>query len=116
MGKTVRARRGRKLPTVLSVREVKLLLNAVDPEYTLMAKLLYGSGLRLMELLRLRVKDVDLDTYLITVRRGKGDKDRTTLLPESLVNDIQLHLKKSKGYIMKRILQTVMEKHHCLMH
>ena len=92
IAQTVRARRGRKLPTVLSVSEVQLLLAAVEPEYKLMVKLLYGSGLLLMELVRLRVKDIDFDAGLITVRGGKGDKDRTTLLPESLREELRAHL------------------------
>lgn len=94
IAKSVRARRGRKLPTVLSISEVQALLEAVDPEYRLMVKLLYGSGLRLMELLRLRVKDLDFDAGLVTVRSGKGDKDRTTLLPASLRDDLMAHLAK----------------------
>ncbi len=92
MAKTVRARRGRRLPTVLSVAEVKKLLNAVEPRYNLMVKLLYGSGLRLSELIRLRIKDVDLDSGLVTVRGGKGDKDRTTLLPESLKEELRTQI------------------------
>ncbi len=67
MAQTVRAKRGRRLPTVLSVREVQALLEALEPEYKLMVKLLYGSGLRLMELLRLRVKEVDFEAALTTV-------------------------------------------------
>ncbi len=98
MEQTVRAKRGRKLPTVLSVAEVQALLNAVEPEYKLMVKLLYGSGLRLMELLRLRVKDIDFDAGLITVRGGKGDKDRTTLLPESLREELRVHLAKVREW------------------
>jgi len=98
MGKAVRAKRGRKLPTVLSVSEVQMLLDAVEPEYKLMAKLLYGSGLRLMELLRLRVKDIDFDAGLITVRSGKGDKDRTTLLPECLRGELRTHLAKVREW------------------
>jgi len=98
MEQTVRAKRGRKLPTVLSVSEVQALLDAVEPEYKLMVKLLYGSGLRLMELLRLRVKDLDFDAGLITVRSGKGDKDRTTLLPESLREELHTHLKKVREW------------------
>jgi len=91
---TVRAKRGRKLPTVLSVAEVQALLEAVEPKYLLMVRLLYGSGLRLMELLRLRVKDVEFDAGLIIVRSGKGDKDRTTLLPVSLQEALQAQLRK----------------------
>lgn len=58
----------------------------MDGTYQLMAKLLYGSGLRLMECLRLRVKDIDLDQRMIVVRDGKGEKDRVTMLPESLID------------------------------
>lgn len=92
MSKTVRAKRGRKLPTVLSVAEVQRLLAAVAPQYQLMVKLLYGSGLRLMELMRLRVKDLDFDANLVVVRSGKGDKDRTTLLPTTLHDELRGHL------------------------
>ena len=92
MAQTVRAKRGRKLPTVLSVAEVQALLAAVEPGHQLMVKLLYGGGLRLMELLRLRVKDVDFDAGLVFVRSGKGDKDRTTLLPMSLHEELRSHL------------------------
>jgi integron integrase len=98
MGQTVRAKRGRRLPTVLSVSEVQALLEAVEPDYKLMVKLLYGSGLRLMELLRLRVKDVDFDAGMITVRGGKGDTDRTTLLPESLREELRAHLAKVRKW------------------
>jgi integron integrase len=98
MAQTVRAKRGRKLPTVLSISEVQALLDAVEPEYKLMVKLLYGSGLRLMELLRLRVKDLDFEAGLIMVRSGKGDKDRTTLLPESLCEELHAHLAKVREW------------------
>ncbi|SHF28992.1 integron integrase [Desulfacinum infernum DSM 9756] len=98
MGQTLRARRGRRLPTVLSVSEAQTLLEAVEPDYRLMVKLLYGSGLRLMELLRLRVKDIDFDGELITVRGGKGDKDRTTLLPESVREELRAHLAKVRKW------------------
>lgn len=98
MSRTIRAKRGRRLPTVLSASEVRALIEAVEPDYKLMVKLLYGSGLRLMELLRLRVKDIDFDAGLITVRGGKGDKDRTTLLPESLREELQIHLEKVREW------------------
>ncbi len=98
IAKTVRAKRGRKLPTVLSVAEVQALLAAVEPEHALMTRLLYGSGLRMMELLRLRVKDVDFDAGLITVRSGKGDKDRTTLLPVSLHDALRAQLRKVREW------------------
>jgi len=98
MAQTVRAKRGRKLPIVLSVGEVEALLAAVEPEYQVMVKLLYGAGLRLMELLRLRVKDLDFDGGLVIVRSGKGDKDRTTLLPVSLHGDLHSHLGKVRQW------------------
>ena len=98
MAQTVRARRGRKLPTVMSVPEVQALLAAVELEYALMVKLLYGAGLRLNELLRLRVKDLDFDAGLVMVRSGKGDKDRTTLLPMSLHAELRVHLVKVRQW------------------
>jgi integron integrase len=87
-----RATRPRRLPVVLSQAELKSLLAAVAPEFQLPVRLLYGSGLRLTELLRLRVKDVDLDRRQIAVRGGKGDKDRMTMVPESLVELLRAHL------------------------
>jgi integron integrase len=98
IAQTVRAKRGRKLPAVLSAQEVQSLLAALEPEYQLMVKLLYGSGLRLMELLQLRVKDVDFDGGLILVRSGKGDKDRATLLPRTLRDELQTHLAKVRQW------------------
>ncbi|MBI2570041.1 MAG: phage integrase N-terminal SAM-like domain-containing protein [Candidatus Schekmanbacteria bacterium] len=83
MARTVRAKRGRRLPTVFSLAEVKALLAAVKSEYQLMVRFPYGTVLRLMDLLRLRVKDLDFDAGLVVVRGGKGDRDRTTLLPAS---------------------------------
>lgn len=79
----VRARRPKRLPVVLARDEVRQLLLALDGVHRLMAELMYGSGLRLMECCRLRVKDLDCGRGLITVREGKGDRDRTTLLPGS---------------------------------
>jgi integron integrase len=98
MAQTVRAKRGPKLPTVLSVAEVQRLLAAVEPDYALMVNLLYGSGLRLGELVRLRVKDLDFDAGLVVVRSGKGDKDRTTLLPASLHGELRTHLEKVRQW------------------
>ena len=92
MENTIRAKRPRRLPTVLSTNEVQRLIQAVDEVYQLPVKLLYGSGLRIMEVLQLRVKDLDFDTGLIMVRSGKGNKDRTTLLPESIVHELKAHL------------------------
>jgi integron integrase len=73
-----------RLPVILEVKEVMRVLDKIDGKYGLMARIQYGGGLRLMELVRLRVKDVDEGRGIITVRGGKGDKDRTTVLPEKL--------------------------------
>ena len=89
---TVRAKRGQKLPVVFSVEEVKRLLACLNGKDLLIVGLLYGSGLRLMELARLRVKDVDMDLKTLTVRSGKGDKDRTTILPAAVKNQLKNHL------------------------
>jgi integron integrase len=85
-----------KLPVVFNVDELKRLFTVIDPKYKLMASLLYGSGLRLMECIRLRVKDVDLKYKQITVRCGKGNKDRITPLADKLIPDLQIQLDKVK--------------------
>ena len=89
----VRARRPKRLPSVLSRDEVSDLMGCLSPTYHLLAKLLYGSGLRLSEGLSLRIKDIDFDLREITVRDGKGRKDRVTVLPESLIDALALHLR-----------------------
>lgn len=88
----VRARRPHRLPTVLSRDEVHHILNNLTGTHQLTARLLYGSGLRLMECLRLRVKDVDFELLQVTVRDGKWSKDRFTMLPESLLPSLSDHL------------------------
>ncbi|MDF7827073.1 phage integrase N-terminal SAM-like domain-containing protein, partial [Pontiellaceae bacterium B12227] len=93
----VRARRGRKLPVVLSAGEVKRLLDEVEGTKRLMLALTYGAGLRVSETIRLRVKDLDFENDLLFVRSGKGDKDRATLLPEQLVDQLKEHLQQVKG-------------------
>jgi len=92
----VRAKRPKRLPTILTKEEVHRVLDAMSGAYLLMAKLLYGSGLRLMECLRLRVKDIDFEQNQIFVREGKGMKDRVTVLPDSLKAPLQQHLKQVK--------------------
>lgn len=77
----VRARRGRRLPVVLSTTETAALLQAMQGRSWLMAALTYGGGLRLRECCELRLKDIDFDQGLLLLRSGKGDKDRSTLLP-----------------------------------
>jgi len=79
----VRARRTRKLPVVLSREEVGSLLGAMSGTSRLVAAILYGGGLRLLEALRLRIKDIDFGARLLLVREGKGAKDRRTMLPDS---------------------------------
>lgn len=88
----IRAHRKKRLPVVLSTEEVKLLLGGLTGVHALMGKLLYGCGLRQMELLRLRVKDIDFDMQQIVVRGGKGDKDRLTTLPASTALPLREHL------------------------
>ena len=94
MDKNVRAKRGQKLPVVLSVDEVRALIVCTDEEHQLAVKLIYGGGLRVMDLCRLRVKDIDFDQNLLIIRDGKGAKDRATLLAESAKAELRKHLKK----------------------
>ena len=96
LGEIPRATRPSKLPVVLSKKEVSRVLGRMSGEYRLMADLLYGSGLRLMECLRLRVKDLDFGYLQVTVREGKGAKDRVTMLPVSLVPALRDHLEQVK--------------------
>lgn len=92
----VRARKPKRLPTVLTPEEVQAVLRHLTSIHLLMAQLLYGSGLRLMECLRLRVKDLDFAQQII-VRDGKGQKDRVTVLPEMLVKPLRQHLQHVKA-------------------
>jgi len=89
----VRARMPQRVPVVLPRREVQALVAELDGQFHLIAQLLYGSGLRLMEALRLRVKDVDFEYSQIVVRDGKGQKDRVTILPDGVVAPLRLHLR-----------------------
>jgi integron integrase len=95
----VRAKKPLRLPVVLSKDEVRRLLEAIPGRKRLIASLLYGSGLRLNECLALRVKDVDLGRGEITVRNGKGGKDRRTMLPRSLVPVLREHLDALKAWL-----------------
>ena len=91
------SRRGPRMPTVLSRQECRRLFEAMAGTPRLMGELMYGSGLRVMELLRLRVKDVDLARLQVIVRAGKGDKDRVTMLPASLVERLRAHRDRLRG-------------------
>jgi integron integrase len=105
----VRAKRPRRLPTVLSRREVDALLGHLDDsEASLVVRLLYGTGMRLMEGVRLRVGDVDFDRRQITVHMGKGGKDRVTVLPKALVEPLQQQLEaRRKRYELERAAHEV---------
>ena len=96
LGNLVRAKRPGRLPTVLTREEVSALLAHLSGTHHLMASLLYGAGLRLMECLRLRVKDLDFAYHQITVREGKGAQDRVTMLPRLVEEPLQHHLTKVK--------------------
>jgi integron integrase len=88
----VAAKMPRRLPTVLTRDEVRAVLGLMSGDHRLMAQLLYGSGLRLMECLRLRVKDLDFAQHQLTIRDGKGMHDRVTMLPDALTAPLQVHL------------------------
>ena len=96
LGHVIRARKPIHLPVVLTRDEVKALLAQLAGDKRLMASLMYGAGLRLMECLRLRVQDIDFASNEIMVRDGKGAKDRITMLPESLKQPLSDHLKNVK--------------------
>jgi integrase len=84
----VRAKQRRRLPVVLTEREVRQVLEGLSGVHRLMAMLIYGCGLRLQECLNLRIKDIDFERNMVIVRSGKGDKDRRTVFPESLKDDL----------------------------
>ena len=92
----IRAKRPHRLPVVFTKEEVKQILIQLEGVHWLMGQLLYGSGLRVMECLRLRVKDVDFSYRQIVVRNGKGQKDRVTMLPGIICEDLQRHLTKTR--------------------
>ncbi len=93
----VHAQKPQHLPVVLTREEVRLILANMTGIHQLMAKLLYGTGMRLMECVRLRVKDIDFARREILIRDGKGEKDRVTMLPESLIAPLQEHLQQVKA-------------------
>jgi len=97
LGEVIRARKPARLPVVMTREEVKTVLANLSDDKRLMASLMYGTGLRLMECLRLRVQDVDFSNNEILIRNGKGAKDRITMLPEALKAPLQSHLRKVKA-------------------
>jgi integron integrase len=92
-----RAKKPKRLPVVFTREEARAVLSHLRDEAWLMASLLYGSGLRLMECVRLRVKDLDLSRLQITVRDGKGGKDRVTVLPSSLAEPLERQLERARA-------------------
>jgi len=91
------AKVARRLPVVLTPREVRSLLHELDGTMWLVASLLYGTGMRIMEALRLRVKDVEFERREIIVREGKGNKDRVTVLPENLIAPMREQLERARS-------------------
>src|SRR5438045_2109632 len=91
-----RAKRPPKMPVVFTKTEARAVIGRLDGDYRLMAELLYGAGLRLMEMLRLRVKDVDFGYNQIIVRAGKGMRERRTILPARLKSPLHLHLARGR--------------------
>ncbi len=89
----IRPTRPKRLPTVLSKDEAKNVISKMTGVYKLMTQIMYGGGLRLMEVLRLRVKDLDFENHQIVVRDGKGENDRVTTFPNALLEPLRLHLK-----------------------
>lgn len=92
LGEVVRAKKPARLPVVLAISEVQQILGHLDGDVGLVARLLYGGGLRLMEGVRLRGKDVDFSRNEIIIRDGKGQKDRVTVMPASLVAPLRQHI------------------------
>ncbi|MCL4142846.1 UNVERIFIED_CONTAM: hypothetical protein GTU68_045337 [Idotea baltica] len=96
-----RAKRPRNLPVFFSKDEIKKIINHLYGEYLLIVKLLYGTGMRLNECLRLRLKDLDFDNNQITVRQSKGFKDRVVVLPESIKEELKLQIEKTSNIYEK---------------
>src|SRR5438067_9798477 len=92
----VRAKKPQRLPVVLNRSEVAALLKQLEGEYWLMASLMYGSGLRVMECIRLRIKDIEFSQRAIIVRDGKGDKDRVTMLPDPLTPHLTARIEQAQ--------------------
>jgi len=95
--KAIMAKREIHIPTVLSVDEVGAVMCRLHGVYHIIGQLLYGGGLRLMECMRLRVKDIDFENKIITLRNTKSNRDRVTVLPTSVIEPLKLHLAKIKA-------------------
>mgnify|MGYP005989960353 FL=1 len=97
LDEVVQAKAPKRLPVVLTPTEVRELLMHMQGTTGLIARLLYGTGMRLLEALRLRVKDVEFARREILIREGKGNKDRVTVLPENLIADLQAQLQRARA-------------------
>jgi integron integrase len=93
----IRPSRSKRVPTVLSRDEARKVIAKMDGVYKIMTQIMYGSGLRLMEVMRLRVKDLDFANHQIIVRDGKGENDRITMFPQVLLESLRLHLRQVKA-------------------
>ncbi|MEN6320416.1 MAG: integron integrase [Syntrophaceae bacterium] len=107
LSKTIRAKRGPRLPVVLTEDEIRKLLDQLSGRELLVVQLLYGTGMRLMEVARLRVQDIDFGMNSVVVRAGKGDKDRVTMMPEAVKELLKEHLSS-----VKKIHENDIEKGH----
>ena len=105
IGEVIRAKKPKRLPVVMSRQEVRAVLSELKGEKWLAAALMYGTGIRLMECLELRVQDIDFSRNEILVRHGKGDKDRVTMLPATLKEQVQKHLAQVKEIHKKDLLE-----------
>ncbi len=92
----VRAKKPARLPTVLTKTEIRQLFAQLEAKNLLMAQLMYGSGMRIMECVRLRIKDIDLERGQLTIRDGKGGNDRITVLPQNVIPALKAHLVRVK--------------------
>jgi integron integrase len=101
IGEAIRAKRTRRLPVVLTKKELEDLLSHLSGLDLLMSKVIYGCGLRLQECLEIRIKDIDFEGNTITVRQGKGDKDRATVFPEKIKKELREHLNKVRSLYEK---------------
>jgi integron integrase len=105
LDEVAKAKAGKRLPVVLTVQETMRLLDRMEGTSGLIARLLYGIGMRVMEGVRLRVKDIDFDRRELIVREGKGNKDRVTMLPQSLIEPLQHHLARVKDLHDRELAQ-----------
>ena len=97
----VRARQKRRLPVVLTIKEIERIFSGMSGVNLLMVKLIYGCGLRLHECLQLRIKDIDFERNMVIIRSGKGEKDRRTVLPEAIREELITHLNQVKALYEK---------------